>query len=99
MPPHVSPHPADVMTKTIQTLSTSSFSTAPPPIIFPPLPPGLTQPGSSAPTTPTRPLTLGVFPKPPPSLRIDPYELTLPRIEPEPNTDEEAEDVARGRNA
>ena len=48
---------------------------------------------------PTRPLTLGVFPQPPTSLRIDPYELTLPRVEPEPNTDEEAEDVARGRNA
>ena len=39
VPPHVSPHPADVMTKTGQTRSTSSSSAAPPPIVFPPLPP------------------------------------------------------------
>ena len=99
VPPQVSPHPVDVMTKTIQAILTPSSSTAPPPMVFPPPPPGLVQPGTLEPTTPTRPMTLAGFPKPPPSLRIDPYELTLPRIEPEPNTDEEAEAKEYGRNA
>ena len=100
MPPQVSPHPVDVMTKTINTMSSTTPSTAPP-LIFPPLPPGLTQPSTSSNPTPAQPITFGVFPRPPPSLRVDPYELTLPKTEPEipePVTDEEVEDAARGRN-
>ena len=96
VPPQVSPHPADVMAKTIQNLSVSSSSTVPPPLVFPPLPPGLVQPGSSESTAPTRPMTLAGFPKPPPSLRTDPYELMLPK---ESDDDEEDEAKKHGRNA
>ena len=91
VPPLVSSHPADVMTKTIQTVSTATPSMAPL-SIFPPLPPGLTQPGSSSASTtpPAQPPTIAAFPKPPPSLRVDPYELMLPRIE-DTHDDEDAE--------
>ena len=76
VPPQVSPHPANVMTKTIQVTTTPSM-TPPPPMIFPPTPPGLTMQGIGEPTT-SSPMTISGFPTPPASLRTDPYELVLP---------------------
>ena len=82
--PRVSKHPADVMLKkttffmpglTAPTAGTSST--------FPPVPPCTTLPGlfsylpKAASSSTVRPPSIAAFPKPPPSLRGDPYELLM----------------------
>ena len=72
--PSVTHHPVDMIAKPVAKSTASSSTT--PPMIFPPLPPGLPQPISSA-TTPSLspPVPLAPFPVPPSSLQMDPYEI------------------------
>ena len=71
-PPSVSVHPPDTVCKPLSTVS-SYTSLTPPRPTFPPIPPSVPAPSSSSSMPISSPPTLAPFPRPPVTLRPDPY--------------------------